>query len=279
MNKMYTSPPKVTVAIALYNGEKYIKRIVNSICEQTYRNLEIILVDDGSTDRSLEVVESIASLDNRIRIIRKANEGLGATRNRCIEEASGDYLFLCDQDDILHPQLIEFCIRTAMEYKADYVALHCSVFNDSCLPQFRKFTSYSDITVKEVQNPFENLSKKADLRISLETWSYFTTMSIARSVLFNPLIKRIEGYRTVKLLSVAENVVATTNRMYFYDCGVDTSITHVAPTVNLIDDFKSALSEICNAQYRFRLKDWKIVKKEFVVRNIKYLTISNRKKR
>ena len=90
---------KVTVVLPIYNVEKYLDRSVKSIVEQTYTNLEIILVDDGSPDMCPQMCDEWARKDKRIKVIHKKNAGLGMARNTGIDNASGDYICFFDSDD------------------------------------------------------------------------------------------------------------------------------------------------------------------------------------
>lgn len=98
---------KISVIVPVYNVENYIVECVNSIINQTYKNLEIILIDDGSTDNSGKICDDFAQKDDRIKVIHKKNEGLGKTRNVGINECSGDYLFFVDSDDFINLNTIE----------------------------------------------------------------------------------------------------------------------------------------------------------------------------
>lgn len=98
--------PLVTVFIPVYNSESYIKDCLDSICNQTYQNLEILLVDDGSTDSSAEIIRQYD--DNRIRFIQnERNMGIPTTRNVGLKEARGEYIAIMDSDDIAEPMRIE----------------------------------------------------------------------------------------------------------------------------------------------------------------------------
>lgn len=92
---------KISVIIPVYNDEKYLKQCVESVLTQSYRNLEVILVDDGSTDATPAICEEFRRQDNRIRIIYKQNEGVGASRNTGLAMATGDYVLFIDHDDWL----------------------------------------------------------------------------------------------------------------------------------------------------------------------------------
>ena len=96
----------VSIIIPVFNGEKYIKQCVASLIEQTYTDIEIIVVNDGSTDKSADIVEEIAKTDNRVRLINKENGGVSSSRNRGIDEANGEYIAFCDADDEYYPDAV-----------------------------------------------------------------------------------------------------------------------------------------------------------------------------
>lgn len=98
---------KITIIIPVYNVEKYIDRCIESITRQTYRNLEIILVDDGSPDHCPQICDEYAKKDNRIKVVHKKNEGQGLARNDALNIASGDYVTFVDSDDFLAIDAIE----------------------------------------------------------------------------------------------------------------------------------------------------------------------------
>lgn len=109
----------VTVVLPIHNVEKYLDRCMESIVGQTYTNLEILMVDDGSLDRSPEMCEEWAKKDSRIRVIHKANAGASEARNTGIDNARGDYICFCDSDDYIDIQTIEKCMARLTKYQAD----------------------------------------------------------------------------------------------------------------------------------------------------------------
>ena len=104
----------ISVVIPLYNKEKAIVKTIDSVLNQTYSNFELIIVDDGSKDNSLQVVQSIE--DSRLRIIHKENGGVSSARNRGIREAKGDYIALLDGDDLWEPTFLEEQIRLIHDF-------------------------------------------------------------------------------------------------------------------------------------------------------------------
>lgn len=101
----------VSIIVPVYNVEKYVKKCIDSIVAQTYKSLEIILVNDGSTDTSGDICTQQAKLDNRIKAMNKQNGGLSDARNFGIDKATGKYLCFVDSDDTLHPQMIEIMLN------------------------------------------------------------------------------------------------------------------------------------------------------------------------
>lgn len=105
----------ISVVVPVYNVEHYLKKCVDSICHQTYRNLEIILVDDGSTDCSGSLCDEFATSDSRIRVIHKSNGGLSDARNAGMELASGEWWMFVDSDDYIAPDTAETLLLAAVE--------------------------------------------------------------------------------------------------------------------------------------------------------------------
>ena len=99
--------PLISVIVPVYKVEQYLVKCVNSIIAQTYSNIEIILVDDGSPDKSGELCDSLAKLDHRIRVIHKSNGGLSSARNAGIDIAKGEYIGFVDSDDFIEPYMYE----------------------------------------------------------------------------------------------------------------------------------------------------------------------------
>ena len=105
----------VSVIVPIYNIERYINRCIDSILDQTYTLLEIILVDDGSTDNCSQICDDYAKKDQRIIVIHKKNSGLSDARNSGIEVAHGDYLMFVDGDDWIRKDMISLLIRSVQK--------------------------------------------------------------------------------------------------------------------------------------------------------------------
>lgn len=102
---------KISIIIPVYNGEKTIERCINSIINNNYENIEIIVINDGSNDRTLEILEKIKKVEKRLKVISQKNSGVSAARNLGIKNSTGDYIYFMDADDYIE----ENCIKTVMK--------------------------------------------------------------------------------------------------------------------------------------------------------------------
>lgn len=111
----------VSVIVPVYQAEKYISQCLQSILNQTYREIEVILVDDGSKDHSLKICNTFAQKDDRVKVLHQENQGVSAARNRGLNEARGDYILFVDSDDTIENTMIEYMIAKAEEGCYDIV--------------------------------------------------------------------------------------------------------------------------------------------------------------
>lgn len=118
---MEQTQPKVSVIVPVYNVEQYVAECLDSILNQTLKNIEIIALNDGSTDGSLDILNEYSKRDSRIRVYSHENRGLGPTRNRGITLAKGEYLAFVDSDDTIVPDALETLYNRAIEQGADIV--------------------------------------------------------------------------------------------------------------------------------------------------------------
>ncbi len=120
---------KVSVIVPVFNVENFIEKTLSSICNQTFSDLEIILIDDGSKDQSGEICDQYAKKDSRIRVIHQENQGITKTRNTGIQLASGDYLCFVDSDDWISENFISVLVAASDRNKADIAFTNHSIVN------------------------------------------------------------------------------------------------------------------------------------------------------
>ena len=122
---------KVSVIIPVYNAEKYLRECLDSVCNQSLQEIEIICVDDGSKDNSLTILREYVEQDERLKIIEQVNSGAGVARNTGMKAAVGEYLAFMDADDLYYPQALAQAYAVAVKEKADMVAFDAKYFNEN----------------------------------------------------------------------------------------------------------------------------------------------------
>lgn len=157
---------KVSVIVAIYNAEKYLRQCLDSIADQTLHDIEIICVNDGSTDGSLKIIEEYVERDKRFRVYNKENEGLGgaSARNLGLEQARGEYVSILDSDDLFEPTMLEKAVKKSDETGADIIVFGgyeyddkngninkvTSILDEKLVPD-KEFFSYEDCPDKIYQ--------------------------------------------------------------------------------------------------------------------------------
>lgn len=136
--------PKVSVIIPVYNTEKYVRQAVESIRRQTLKDIEIIIVNDGSTDGSMTILEELAVQDERIKLFSQENQGQSIARNFALQKVGGKYLYFMDSDDYLENDALELCFEKAESNNLDFVLFDAEILN----PQD---TTAIDLTYKRTQ--------------------------------------------------------------------------------------------------------------------------------
>ncbi len=215
---------KISVIVPVWNAEKFLRRCVDSIINQTYTNLEIILVDDGSTDLSWKICQDYEKKDKRIRIFHKDNGGQASARNYALNLITGDFVGFVDDDDWIYPDMYERLHAYLLDYDADIA--RCS----DCLDETKKIVKEVELTVTE-HDEFFRLTYQ-------DIWGgHVTSRLFTRDVIGNhrfPNSKTIEDMRFMRL--IIPNVrreVSTNEELYFYTIREDnTSFVYARSYVN-----------------------------------------------
>ena len=202
---------KISVIVPVYNVEAYLEKCVESILKQTYTNLEILLVNDGSTDNSGELCDQLAQRDQRIRVIHKENGGLSDARNRGIEEASSDLIGFIDSDDYIEQDMYETLYRQMLESSADLsMCGHYDVYHQ--IPEKQVAT----IQTLEL-TPQEAIKMVMEAKILSVT----AVNKLYRKELFEELRFEIgkiaeDAFIMIALIHQCRKVVATNEKKYYY---------------------------------------------------------------
>lgn len=204
----------VSVVIPVYNVEKYLPECLDSVINQTYTNLQIILVDDGSTDSSGEICDKYAEIDSRITVIHQDNQGAGAAKNAGLKLINGDYLSIIDSDDYLEQNYYKIMVSAMQNYKVDVVqCLFKNVFLDATYERKYNFQSSKDRVIERNKFLFELLY---DWKYSVFWNKLFKTSLLTNSICF-PVGRKIDDeFFTYKLMCNAEKIININTHLYNY---------------------------------------------------------------
>lgn len=143
--------PKVSVIVPVYNTEKYLEEAFSSIQNQSLSDIEIIVINDGSTDRSAEIIDRLAKSDNRIHLFSQSNQGQSAARNLGMDNASGDYLYFMDSDDLLEADALEICYEKCTSQNLQMTIFDAEIFSEDYKAKKLTFNYYRAGEIKEGQ--------------------------------------------------------------------------------------------------------------------------------
>lgn len=224
-----TSKPLVSILIPLYNQERYFKACIRSVERQTYKNLEIIVVNDGSTDRSPQMAHDWAARDSRVKVIDKQNEGLAYARRDGYLAANGRYVNFLDSDDMLLPRAIESLLSCALDKDVDLVVgtydkklgfIKRHVAGENCSFPFNQVISQPELFEKYYVGFFRN-----DV-FPVNVWARLYRKSVIdkayqETELYSSEIRFMgeDQYFNVKLFPYLHNMVRIRDAVYLYRYG------------------------------------------------------------
>lgn len=212
---------KISVIIPVYNVEKYLKRCLDSVISQTYKNLEIILIDDGSTDDSAVICDEYAEKDNRILLIHKSNGGLSDARNSGLKIFTGDYIIFVDSDDWIEKDFCEYIAKNMFD--SDML-----LFNYYVATKGKK-------KLKKIFLRNYNVSKEkclldlAKSQVESYVWNKVYKRQLFKDIIF-PKNRNYEDQAIMHALIYQSNKIKYVNRAFYNYFQNNNSITH---TVNL----------------------------------------------
>ena len=203
--------PLISVIVPVYKVEPYLERCVNSIINQTYKNLEIILVDDGSPDNCGKICDELAIKDNRIRVIHKENGGLSSARNAGLDIATGDYITFVDSDDYIENDYLFYLLNALINSNSDIAICGMKTIDES-----EKIISIDAFLSNEIFNVKE-IFEKILLPLKTAAWGKLFSKKIISNYRFPEKI--IHGEDLVFLANLIENdtkFITVKHAFYFY---------------------------------------------------------------
>lgn len=203
----------VSVIIPVYNMEDYLDKCLCSVTEQTYKNIEILVIDDGSTDASPGMCDTWARRDSRIRVLHKKNGGLSDARNAGLDICTGEYLVFIDSDDYVSPEYIEYLVHLMVDNCADIsVCEHFYVTNEGV--QLRSVIDDGEVAILNQEETLREMC--SEKRFSHSAWAKMYRADFFSNVRF-PVGHNFEDIATTYKLVLQSDRIAVGNRaMYYY---------------------------------------------------------------
>lgn len=209
---------KVSVITPVYNTEKYLGKCLDSILEQTYKNFEVICVDDGSKDDSADILREYANRDERFKVIVQTNSGVGAARNRAIRRALGEYILFVDSDDYIEPTTLEKLVGNMSEYNADICLFNAEDFDAATGKSiYHNYLSSRLIRDKKVFDP-KDFKENIFMISSNITWNkiYRRSFLIDNELMFMEDVRYEDTYFIYAVMLYAQRVTWIDERLYHY---------------------------------------------------------------
>ena len=189
---------KISVIVPIYNTQKYLEKCVNSILNQTYKNLEIILVNDGSKDCSGEIAERLAKKDSRIKVIHKVNGGLSSARNEGMRNATGEFVAFLDSDDCIIPDFYEYLYNLIKKYDAS-IAQGC-------------FLRIQDDLIDEVNEIIDK--KNLEIKIEEKILTKNQALEVLYGIKEEPYIQEVVVWNKLYKKSVLNNILFPVGKLH-----------------------------------------------------------------
>lgn len=218
----------ISVIIPAYNADKYIKRAIKSVQNQTYKDIEILVINDGSTDNTYTICKSMESLDPRIKVFSKKNAGISSARNYGLDRAEGEYVAFLDSDDEYDGKFLEELYNAIRKSNADMATCgYYSVYENS-----DKKVSSGTFNIETILNRRETIKELIlSTRFSSHPWNKLYNKKIFKQIRY-PLGKNYEDmYIMPSIIEECDKIVFVPKRLVYY-YQINTSISHVVSLKN-----------------------------------------------
>ncbi len=198
--------PLISIIIPVYKVEQYLKECIDSIINQTYMNLEIVIIDDGSPDNCPLICDQYAALDKRIKVIHKKNGGLSDARNAGLNIITGDYVTFVDSDDVIHPEMINILYSEIQKNKSDISCVSIQEFSNS----------YSFMKITSAETKKLSFLNYTNYPYHMCAWGKLFSSKLFEDIKF-PLHKLHEDeFTTYKLMDKANFISYNESKVYYY---------------------------------------------------------------
>lgn len=256
----------ISIIVPVYNDPINIKRCVNSLIHQTYSDIEIILVDDGSTDKTNSVLQECAKKDSRIKIITQENQKQGAARNNALKIAQGNYITYIDSDDWLDLDFCEKLLNAIKDTDADF-ALSEAVR----IKKNGKSKPYFKFKKNEIISGFENIIKTNKMPTYWQVWGKLYKRELLDGILFEEGVFYEDPEYLIKVLHKAKKIVTVQNVKYYYYSNPHSTIKSKQTVAKKLDQINSMLKVISYAkQNNLILPEITITAERHLLYTVKY---------
>ena len=257
--------PKISVIMPVYNVEKYLRRSLDSVLKSSFMDFEVICVNDGSPDKSLNILEEYAAKDSRIKIVTQENQGLSMARNNGLKLAQGEYIYFFDSDDAIHPELLNMAYNFALKHNADLV---CFGYEKSDGIEYAP-KEIKNIKYKISDNPLKYAWNSSKLRISFNVWTKFYKKSLLDGTDFIKGIYYEDYPHTFAILSKKPRTVLLDAKLYFYTLNMQ-SISNQKITLKQIKDFYEGIKYVYSVYNKPELvKELKLIRRYLMPKLLK----------
>lgn len=221
--------PTVSIIVPVYNVELYLNRCIDSILAQTYADFELVLVDDGSTDRSGEICDEYSLLDNRVMVIHQSNRGVSAARNAGLHNASGKYIQFVDSDDYVLNTITEKMVDCIEKYLCDLVFCGFTTISMNSLGIIEEEKYFINNRISDIDTFFSDFHEYFlnCLINSPCNKLYIRALIINNQILFSPNISLGEDLMfNLDYLGVIRSTANISEELYYYSINIPTSLNN-----------------------------------------------------
>lgn len=242
MNDKNTITPLISVLISVYNVELYLDDCIKSAVEQSYQNIQVVLVDDGSTDRSGKICDAWAERDERICVVHQDNKGVADARNKAIEVAKGEYLAFLDSDDLYHKDYLKVMYNTMQENDADIVQCSVERFIDEKQPPTDRELAQTPTEVLDARTMNARIYTSGDVEYTVVTNKIYKK-KIFDTIRFPSGRIHEDTFTTFRLYYLADRVAVISAKIYYYRRRTSSIMTCEVSekNINMLDAFEARM--------------------------------------
>lgn len=209
--------PLISVIVPIYNVERYLCCCLDSIVKQTYKNIEVILVDDGSPDSCPQICDRYAKIDGRIKVVHQQNGGLAHARNVGIANSRGEYVTFVDSDDVVALNYVECLFQSVCESGADISIATFHTFENDCdLSDCNaSIENFTDVSKKEAIRRYSSINANVSMPF-ISACNKLYNKRLFEKILFPKGKLYEDAFTTYKLIDNAKKIIFTSSKLYFY---------------------------------------------------------------